>query len=72
MMKKIKDIFRIKAKSPNATRDDVTQFEQYKIQYKHRVNNKKKDFITKVDPCENENTIINKRFWSHKKKKKKK
>ncbi len=64
-MKKMKENLRLRAKSQNATQDDITRFELYKVQYKHRVNNKKKDFITKVDPCENENTIINKRFWSH-------
>ena len=64
-MKKVKTELRKRVKSENATPVDEEEFRSYEILYKQRAMAKKKDFITKVDPCEDENTIINKRFWSH-------
>ena len=64
-MAKHKNRLRKQAESPNSTEHDRVQFKQYTKTYKEEVMNRKKDFITKVDPCEDENAVINKRFWSH-------
>ena len=64
-MKKVKTTLRKRSKSENASPQDEEEFKKYEKLYKQRVTSKMKDFITKVDPGEDDNVVINKRFWSH-------
>ena len=63
-MSEIKNELRKRARD-SQNPEHETEFKNYAVLYKQTVMAKKKDFITKVDPCEDENVVINKRFWSH-------
>ena len=64
-LKSQKEMLRKRAKSINASPADENAFQNFAIHYKEMALLKKKEFITKVDPCEDANTVINKKFWSH-------
>ena len=64
-LKSQKEMLRKRAKSINASPADENAFQNFAAHYKEMALLKKKEFITKVDPCEDENTVINKKFWSH-------
>jgi len=64
-MKKVKDNLRKISKTEHASPLDKEEFKRYEKLYKQTVTSKMKDFITKVDPGEDQNVAINKKFWSH-------
>jgi len=64
-LKRQKERLRKRSKSISATQTDIDSFNSFSINYKSKATSKQHDFLTKVDPCEDPNTVINKRFWKH-------